>query len=147
MSDPRTEGEAQRFEVRVTADSHFAWLRTRLAVERTMLAYMRTSVSLIGFGFAIFQIAKRVYASPTIADILVPDAAWYLGLALILFGVVSAVFAVVQYRWTIRYLWSGGYSAIAGLTTEVKSTPLYAMAYLLIVIGVFAFFAVLLRLV
>lgn len=145
MSDPQAEGQAQRFEVRVTADSHFAWLRTRLAVERTMLAYMRTSVSLIGFGFGIIQIARRVDDSPAITDLRVPDAAWYLGLALILIGVVSAVFAVVEYRWTIRYLWSGGYSAIAGLTTEIKTTPLYAMALLLIVIGLFAFVAVLLR--
>lgn len=147
MSDSRTEDPAQRFAVRATAESHFAWLRTRLAVERTMLAYMRTSVSLIGFGFGIFQIAKRVNESSAIANLRVPDAAWYLGLALILIGVVSAVFAVVEYRWTIRYLWSGGYSAIAGVTNEIKMTPLYAMAILLIVIGLFAFFAVLLRIV
>src|SRR5262249_43401590 len=44
-----------RFEVRVTADSHFAWLRTRLAVERTLMSWLRTAVALIGFGFTIVQ--------------------------------------------------------------------------------------------
>jgi hypothetical protein len=38
MADAQTGAGAARFEVRVTADSHFAWLRTRLALERTMIA-------------------------------------------------------------------------------------------------------------
>jgi len=40
MADATTAGHADRFEVRVTADSHFAWLRTRLALERTMMAWL-----------------------------------------------------------------------------------------------------------
>ena len=41
MSDERPADAPSRFEVRATANDHFAWLRTRLAVERTMMAYMR----------------------------------------------------------------------------------------------------------
>jgi hypothetical protein len=37
MADAHTGASAERFEVRVTADSHFAWLRTRLALERTIM--------------------------------------------------------------------------------------------------------------
>jgi hypothetical protein len=37
MADANTGARAERFEVRVTADSHFAWLRTRLALERTIM--------------------------------------------------------------------------------------------------------------
>ena len=44
-----------RFEVRVTADSHFDWVRTRLSLERTMMSWLRTAVALIGFGFALVQ--------------------------------------------------------------------------------------------
>jgi putative membrane protein len=40
MADATTASHAGRFEVRVTADSHFAWLRTRLALERTMMAWL-----------------------------------------------------------------------------------------------------------
>ena len=64
MSDQPAGGQTEGYEVRVTSDSHFAWLRTRLAVERTMMAYMRTSVALIGFGFTIFQFLQNVQAIP-----------------------------------------------------------------------------------
>jgi putative membrane protein len=146
MNDDRGPEHSRRFEVRVTAESHFAWLRTRLAVERTMMAYMRTSVSLIGFGFGIFQIIFKFQRSPEIASVQFPDAAWYLGLALIFGGVVAAVFSAVEYRWTLRYLWGGGFEAVAGMTGKGKNTPLYAVTLVIILVGVFAFFAVLLRL-
>lgn len=55
---------SHRFEVRTSADKHFAWLRTALAVENTMLAYLRTSVSVIGFGFSVFQFAYHLQRSP-----------------------------------------------------------------------------------
>src|SRR5262249_45288094 len=59
MAEADIAANQARFEVRVTADSHFAWLRTRLAVERTMMSWVRTAVSLIGFGFAIEQFFER----------------------------------------------------------------------------------------
>ncbi len=145
MSDNRADSQPNRFEVRVTGESHLAWLRTRLAVERTMMAYLRTAVSLIGFGFTIFQIAFRVLNSPDISNVRFPRGAWFLGLALILAGVASAVFSAVEYRRTLHYLWSGGFAAVAGITKEGRKTPLYAVAFLLVVVGVFAFLAVLLR--
>jgi putative membrane protein len=49
-----------RFEVKVTATDHFSWLRTRLAVELTIMAWLITAVSLIGFGFAIVQFFERM---------------------------------------------------------------------------------------
>jgi len=145
MSLENRGGELSRFEVHVTAESHFAWLRTRLAVERTMMAYLRTAVSLIGFGFAIVQFFVNVHQVPGDTNARFPDAAWYLGLALIACGILAAAFSVVEYRWTLRYLWSGSYAAIAGMTGEGKLTPLYALSSVLILIGTFAFFAVLLR--
>ena len=90
MSDPQAGGHPDRFEVRVTAESHFAWLRTRLAVERTMMAYMRTAVALIGFGFTIFQFLDRVQEVPG-RTVYFPRAAWYLSLSLIFCGVAAAV--------------------------------------------------------
>jgi len=147
MSDQQASGRADRFEVRVTAESHFAWLRTRLAVERTMMAYLRTAVSLIGFGFAIVQFLNNVHELPGATTARFPGAAWYLGLALIFCGIIAAVMSVLEYRWTLRYLWGGSFAAIAGMTKEGRKTPLYAVAIVLILIGIFAFFAVLLRFV
>jgi putative membrane protein len=142
--DTSTEANG-RFLVRATAESHFAWLRTRLAIERTMMAYLRTAVSLIGFGFAIFQIAYRRQGLPEISSARFPDAAWYLGLAMIACGVLAAVFATLEYRWSLRYLWSGDYAVIAGVDSKQRNTPLYAVSMVLVLVGVFAFFAVLLR--
>jgi putative membrane protein len=147
MNESRVDPPSSRFEVRVSAESHFAWLRTRLAVERTMMAYLRTSVSLIGFGFAIVQFLHKFHTLPGDTSARIPDAAWYLGLALIFCGVMAAIFSVWEYRRTLRYLWSGGYAAVAGMAGEQQQTPLYAVAIVLILIGVFAFIAVLLRLV
>jgi putative membrane protein len=145
MTEQDTAHASGRFEVRVTAESHFAWLRTRLSVERTMMAYLRTAVSLIGFGFGIFQFVYQLQDTPDIDSVRFPNAAWFLGLSLIASGVLAVVFAVLEYRWTLRYLWSGGYAAIAGIDKKQRNTPLYAVSFVLVVVGLFAFFAVLLR--
>ena len=147
MNDPHAPGQPERFEVRTTANDHFAWVRTRLAVERTLMAYMRTAVSLIGFGFAIVQFFDRLEQMPGVSTARFPEAARYLGLALIVCGVLAMVISVWDYRWTVRYLWGGGFATIAGMKREGLRTPLYALALALICVGVFAFFAVLLRLV
>jgi putative membrane protein len=147
MSDEQAGEHSSRFDVRVTAESHFAWLRTRLAVERTMMAYMRTAVALIGFGFGLFQFFYKFQNSPEVGSIQFPNAAWLLGLALIFCGVMVAVYSAMEYRWTLRYLWSDSFAAVAGVTRKGKNTPLYAVSLVIIMVGVFAFFSVLLRLV
>lgn len=141
------QGSLERFEVRVTADSHFAWLRTRLSLERTMMSWVRTAVSLIGFGFAIVQFFERMEHMPGVRPAEHPTAPEYLGLALIACGVLALLISIWQYWWTIRYLWGGSFAALAGVTKEGMQSPVIAVAILLVGIGVFAFSAVLLRLV
>ena len=146
MSDLQAAGHSDRFAVKVTADSHFAWLRTQLALETTMLAWIRTAVSMIGFGFAIVQFFDQLHARPQGTTVYVPNASWFLGLALIFCGVLVLVVALWEYRWTRRYLSSGDFAAIAGLTKKGMHTPVYTAAVVLMLIGIFAFFAVLLHL-
>jgi inner membrane protein YidH len=55
MADTNSGADAGRFEVRVTSDSHFGWVRTRLSLERTMMSWLRTAVALIGFGFGLWE--------------------------------------------------------------------------------------------
>jgi putative membrane protein len=137
---------AVRFEVRTTADSHFGWIRTRLSVERTMMSWLRTATALIGFGFAIVQFFERLQQAPEAHSAYLPEAPVYLGLALIGCGVLSLVVSIWQYRWTVRYLWGGAFAPIAGMTREGMNSPVLAIGVLLIFIGLFAFFAVLLHL-
>ena len=147
MNNQQDRDNTDRFDVHSTATDHFAWLRTRLAVERTLMAYLRTSVSLIGFGFGIVQFFDRLEQMPGANPARFPEAARDLGLALIFCGVMAAIISVYEYRWMIRYLWSETFVSIAGLRNDKMQTPLYATTIVLILIGIFAFFAVLFRLV
>ena len=147
MANPNTEAIPARFEVRATASDHLSWLRTRLSVERTMMSWVRTATALIGFGFTIVQFFARIQETPGVAPAFFPHAPRYLGLSLIFCGVMALAISIWEYHWGIRYLWSGDFAAIAGATREGKQTPLLAVAIVLALIGVFAFVAVLLRLV
>jgi putative membrane protein len=145
--EPVAGPAAPRFETKGSVSDHFAWLRTSLAVERTLMAWLRTAVSLIGFGFAIVQFFDRMSQMPGTKPARFPDAPRYLGLALILCGVLALLVSIWQYEWARRYLWSETFTSIAGVTEKRKQTPTVAVAVVLILIGIFAFLAVLGRLV
>ena len=145
MADSHTT-VASRFEVRATASDHFAWVRTRLALERTIMAWLRTATALIGFGFAIVQFFERLQQTPGVRPAYIPNSPQYLGLALISCGILALVISIWQYWWSIRYLWGDPFTPIAGVTKEGVQTPVLAVAIILICIGLFAFLAVLLRL-
>jgi putative membrane protein len=137
--------DASRFDVRATVDSHFSWLRTRLSLERTLMSWVRTAVTLIGFGFTIVQFFDRLQQMPGVAPARNPEAPRYMGLALIFAGVMALVISIWQYRLLLRYLWTGNFASIAPTEEERMQTPLIAIAVLLILIGVSAFGAVLIR--
>ena len=146
MTDLRTVSSTSRFEVRASASDHFAWVRTRLALERTIMSWLRTAVALIGFGFAIVQYLYHLEQEPGARQAYFPHAPQYLGLALISCGILTLVISIWQYRWTLRYMWGEAFTPIAGVTKEGRQTPVVAVAIVLIGIGLFAFFAMLLRL-
>jgi putative membrane protein len=146
MADLHAAPSAARFEVRATAADHFAWIRTRLALERTIMSWLRTAVALIGFGFAIVQYLEHLEQTPGAHAAYLPHAPRYLGLALIACGILALLVSIWQYWWSIRYLWGEPYTRIAGVTKEGMQTPVVAVAIVLLLIGLFAFFAVLLRL-
>jgi len=141
-----TPPEPARFEVRATAADHFAWLRTRLAIERTLMAWVRTSVSLIGFGFVIVQFFERLDTMAGARPGRFDEAPRYLGLGLIACGILALVISTWQYRRAISAISEGSFAAIAGLPTVGRRTPIIAVSVLLTLVGLFAFAAVLLRL-
>jgi putative membrane protein len=145
MADSHTVPGAGRFEVRASASDHFAWVRTRLALERTIMSWLRTAVALIGFGFAIVQYLEHLGQFPGARPAYLPESPRYLGLSLISCGILALLISIWQYWWSIRYLWGEPFAPIAGVTKEGMQTPVIAVAIVLIGIGLFAFFAVLLR--
>jgi putative membrane protein len=132
-----------RFDVSATASNHFAWLRTRMALERTLMAWARTSVSLIGFGFTIVQFFQRVQTSGSSpVPVLLPDAPRNFGLALIGAGILGLFVSLWQYHSGLHYLWGDEFRPVAGIGREHLTTPIMWVAIVLILVGVFAFLVV-----
>jgi putative membrane protein len=145
MADSEQRTGTGRFDVKGDAPTHFAWLRTRMSIERTLMSWVRTATALIGFGFTIFQFLHRLSETPGIKPAVVPWTPWVLGLALIGTGIVALTVAVWEYRLVVRYLWEKDFEPIAGVDEFAHHTPVVAVSVLLILIGIFAFGAVFLR--
>ncbi len=136
---------SHRFAVKLTSDSHFSWIRTRLSLERTLMSWVRTATALIGFGFTIVQFFERFQSMEGIAAAVRPQAPRYLGLALMAAGILALAISTWQYNVSIRYLRSGDFAGLAGMPEGPMQTPLYAVTIVLMIIGILAFGAVMLR--
>ena len=138
--------ESGRFEIDSDARSHFAWLRTRLALERTLMAWIRTATSLIAFGFTIFQFFEWLRKSPGTAAEAHSAAPRYIGMVLLAAGIATVALAVWQYRKLVRYLWSQQFSALAGIQKAPMHSGTFAIAIVIIAIGLVALASVILGL-
>ena len=145
--DARVNPTPGKFEVRATASDHLSWVRTRLAMERTLMAWVRTGASLIGFGFTIVQFFDRMGDLRDAAPPRFPNTPRYLGLMLIFCGVAALVVSALQYRRESEDLSRGEFAIIAGGADLRHRIPLLAISFALTLVGLFAFFSVFLRLV
>jgi putative membrane protein len=145
MADSEQRIGTGRFEVKADVPTHFAWLRTRMSMERTLMSWVRTATALIAFGFTIFQFLYRFNKTPGVEAPEFPWAPWFLGLGLIGTGLVALIISVWEYRSLVRYLWEKDFKPIAGVDEFAHHTPVVAVSVVLILIGIFAFVAVLFR--
>jgi putative membrane protein len=121
-------------------------MRTILGLQRTLMAAVRTAVSLIGFGFTVAQFFDKMRGKmPSDARGAAVDVPRDLGLLLIAAGVVSLIIFTAQYHATVAHLRSGDFTAIAGATDKSLHTPTYLIAWVVVLIGVAAFISVFLR--
>ena len=82
--------------------------RVLFAAERTLLAWQRTAVALMGFGFVIerFGLFVRIAQGLPLAGAERGISMW-LGVTLLLLGAAVAVSSAVQYRRTLATLGRG----------------------------------------
>jgi putative membrane protein len=116
-----------------------------MSIERTLMSWVRTSTALIAFGFMIFEFLYRFNKTPGVEAAKYPRAAWFLGLGLIGTGIVGLIIALWEYRSLVRYLWERDFNPVAGVSEFAHHTPVVAVSVVLVLIGIFAFAAVLLR--
>jgi putative membrane protein len=125
---------------------HFAWLRTSMALQRTLLASARTSISLIGFGFTVAQFFQKL-AGSSAEGIRQwnPELPRNIGLVLIVAGVISPGVATLQYSRVMRRLTTGEYGALAGSEQHAMHGSTYFVALVVLLIGCAAFLSILAR--
>lgn len=133
------------FDVQPSVNNHFAWMRTQLGLQRTLMAAVRTSVSLIGFGFTVAQFFQRLQNDAAGASHMGPETPRNFGLVLIGAGVVSLAIFIWQYHSALRYLSSGQFSEIASEGGRTAHVSTNLTAYAVILIGVVAFASIFLR--
>lgn len=136
-----------RFEADPNVTNHFAWVRTRPGLERTYLAWLRTAVSLIGFGFTIVQFFAQLQKMPTLGGREIrTQSPRDLGLALIATGVGVLALSSWQYLWIQSYLWKGDFGLIAGVRERRLHSPALFAGVVLGFIGIAAFASIFFRL-
>jgi putative membrane protein len=134
-----------QFEVQPNASNHFAWIRTQLGLQRTLMAGVRTSVSLIGFGFTVAKFFAGVNQSAGTAGRWGPEGPRDVGLVLIGAGVISLLIFLWQFDRAVHYLSSGDFKVIATARKRRLHTSAYLTAYVVILVGIGAFGMILFR--
>lgn len=147
MVESPPELRQPRFTVDSTAGTRLAWFSTRLMLERTIVSWLMTSVTLIGFGFAIVMIFDQLGRLTNVAPPLRPLAPFQFSLLLIGAGVAALVVAGWRYRTVLRYLRRGDLAAVAARSQQPGQSVVYAVTIVTIFAGVFAFLAVAARIV
>ena len=123
---------------KVNVSNELARERSRQAADRTLMAWVRTALSLIGFGFGVAQFRDILVRAELVTrrSPEYPSTALYFGLAFISLGVLGLLAATIQHWRILQHIKQDQFH-YSGFRPLV-----FIMATALITIGVLAFIAV-----
>ena len=84
---------------RPTLPSDLGAVRTVLAADRTLMAWLRTSLSMLSFGFTIYKFLETAAKAGSLAR---PESPQRVGLFLVAMGTAAMVLGVIDYWVTLR---------------------------------------------
>ena len=113
--------------------------RNRAAAERTLMAWIRTSLSLISFGFGIDRIVAAIHGAfeQKVVDPL--HLSRTLGLSFIVIGTLALLAAVITHRQDLKDIDRGRFVYKSRLSIS------FVVAIALIGVGLFAFLGILIK--
>jgi putative membrane protein len=117
--------------------TNLAIKRLAISAERTLMAWIRTAISMIGFGFTIFKFFQYMYEESPAALIRHAETPRNLGMTLVALGTLALAVAVWQHRVFLKDI---------GESQPLNAwTISFVVAIVVVLIGVLTFCGVLLR--
>ncbi len=117
----------------INSTTELARVRTREAADRTLMAWIRTSLSLIGFGFTANKVLGVLEAGKSASPL---HSTLVFALSFIALGTFGLLGAVIQYSRMLKQL------QVRAFIYLVPRSLTGTVAILLVVIGLFTFIAV-----
>jgi uncharacterized membrane protein YidH (DUF202 family) len=111
-----------------------AFDRNRWAAERTLMAWIRTSIAMVTFGFAVDRFVAYLSGQDSDAS-LGTGQHWY-GFILVIVGVVLLILAVVEHFLILRRM-----NRDRGIKSSGFSLPMFA-ACLILILGIATMFLI-----
>ncbi|MBE9108072.1 DUF202 domain-containing protein [Nodosilinea sp. LEGE 07298] len=119
-----------------TPATELAKERNRAAEERTLMAWIRTSLALIGFGFGIERIVAAIYQ--TLGNTVNPlPLSRVLGLSFVALGTFALLGAALDHNHQLQRIQRND------LVYRSRRSPALMVAYVLIGLGAIAFIGIL----
>ena len=115
--------------------THLAYNRTLLAHQSVMMGWIKTSMSLITFGFTIYKFFQLDMRGGAPSEYLISAREY--GLAMVVIGLVSLVGATVEYQTNTR--------RVRALCPDLPRSMTGVVAALVGILGIVAFIVMILR--
>jgi len=131
MTQPRKLHTSPSSAVPMLSTNELAFERTRIASDRTLMAWVRTAVSLVGFGFSIPHFFRYLHDADA-RFIPLADGPFRLGMMLIALGTCGLLGGVVEHLKLLHRISPGA------MGVHVRSSALFT-ALCMLAFGVFAF--------